>query len=157
MRILTVRQPWAWAIIHGGKNVENRTQRWSYRGPLAIHAGQRWSYRGGFSPLVIDAARRAGLGDWAAHDGQGILRPSAPLSLPAGAIIGVVDLVDIHTAEQGCCDSPWAEYLPPDPWATPPRRVTHLVLTNQRPVEPIPCRGALGLWTVPDHLTGDLT
>lgn len=26
MRILTVRQPWAWAIIHGGKDVENRTR-----------------------------------------------------------------------------------------------------------------------------------
>lgn len=33
---------------------------------------------------------------------------------------------------------------------------THLVLANPRPIEPIVCRGALGLWTVPDHLTGDL-
>ena len=23
---LSVRQPWAWAIIHGGKDVENRTK-----------------------------------------------------------------------------------------------------------------------------------
>ena len=58
MKALTVQQPWAWAIIHAGKTVENRTQRW-------------WSYRG--------------------------------------------------------------------------------------PIEPIICRGALGLWTVPDHLIGDLT
>lgn len=28
MKALTVQQPWAWAIIHGGKTVENRTQLW---------------------------------------------------------------------------------------------------------------------------------
>ena len=41
LRILTVRQPWAWAIIHGGKGVENRVRNvaGSYRGPVAIHAG----------------------------------------------------------------------------------------------------------------------
>jgi hypothetical protein len=40
MRALTVRQPWAWAIIHGGKDVENRS--WTNRyatGLIAIHAG----------------------------------------------------------------------------------------------------------------------
>lgn len=39
MRILTVRQPWVWAIIHGGKDVENRVRNiaGSYRGPVAIH------------------------------------------------------------------------------------------------------------------------
>jgi hypothetical protein len=54
MRALTVQQPWAWAIVHGGKDVENRTQAWGYRGPLAIHAGS-----GGRG-----AARQV---DWAAH------------------------------------------------------------------------------------------
>lgn len=41
MRILTVRQPWAWAIIHGGKDVENRVRNIAgdYRGPIAIHVG----------------------------------------------------------------------------------------------------------------------
>ena len=37
---LTVRQPWAWAIAHAGKDVENRTWRTGYRGPVAIHAGR---------------------------------------------------------------------------------------------------------------------
>ncbi|MBB3041198.1 hypothetical protein [Nocardioides soli] len=57
MKALTVQQPWAWAIVHGGKDVENRTQAWSYRGLLAIHAGARWSDRGGRSGLVWDALR----------------------------------------------------------------------------------------------------
>lgn len=41
-RILTVRQPWAWAIIHGGKTVENRVRNISgdYRGPVLIHAAK---------------------------------------------------------------------------------------------------------------------
>ena len=40
LRVLTVRQPYAWAIIHGGKDIENRTRNiaGSYRGPVAIHA-----------------------------------------------------------------------------------------------------------------------
>jgi hypothetical protein len=43
VRILTVRQPWAWAIIHGGKTVENRVRNIAgdYRGPVLIHVGLR--------------------------------------------------------------------------------------------------------------------
>lgn len=40
MRALTVCQPWAWALIHGPKRIENRTWHTSYRGPLLIHAGK---------------------------------------------------------------------------------------------------------------------
>lgn len=37
---LSVRQPWAWAIISGGKTIENRSWTTPYRGPLLIHAGK---------------------------------------------------------------------------------------------------------------------
>ncbi len=43
---LTVRQPWAAAILWGGKDTENRMWRTSHRGRLLIHAGTRadpWS------------------------------------------------------------------------------------------------------------------
>jgi hypothetical protein len=40
-RMLTVRQPWAWAIIHAGKDVENRTWYTDHRGPLLIVAGRK--------------------------------------------------------------------------------------------------------------------
>ena len=40
VKALTVRQPWAWATIYGGKDVENRRWRTAYRGPLLIHAGK---------------------------------------------------------------------------------------------------------------------
>lgn len=39
-RILSVRQPWAIAIMLFGKNIENRTWTTSYRGPVAIHVSK---------------------------------------------------------------------------------------------------------------------
>lgn len=44
MRALTVLQPWAWAIAHAGKLVENRTWRppsYELCKTIAIHAGKR--------------------------------------------------------------------------------------------------------------------
>ncbi len=144
MRALTVQQPWAWAIFHG-KDVENRTQAWGYRGPLAIHAGQRWSDRGGRSRLVLQ------------HEDY------ADAEMHKGAIIGVVDLVDVHVSARGrevtsrarhghgleshrlpdCCSSPWGEFA-----EGPTKPVVHLELANPRPLAtPIPAKGRLGLWT----------
>lgn len=167
MRALTVQQPWAWAIVHGGKNIENRTQMWKYRGPLAIHAGQRWSDRGGHSPLVAAACARSWpvppaadrLEEVAAGIARHGLEPTLyPNSIAlAGAIIGVARLVDVHRAEPealvdgvgtpACCDSPWAEQSYEEHGGRTRRDVVHLVLEDPRPVDPIPCTGRLGLWT----------
>lgn len=38
MKAITVRQPWAWAIIHAGKDIENRSWKTKTRGRVAIHA-----------------------------------------------------------------------------------------------------------------------
>lgn len=128
MKALTVRQPWAWAIVHGGKNVENRTRNLagSYRGPLAIHAG-----------LTIDRDN-----DWLVRL-YANAEPPALDATPRGAFVGIVDLVGVHQepywSENSCACSDWAEL---DTW--------HLLLANPRPLaEPIPCRGRLGLWTPP--------
>lgn len=86
MFALTVRQPWAHAIIHCWKDIENRTWSTDYRGPLAIHAGK-----------VYDEEGRLFMQRQNLH---------VPDDLISGAIIGVVDLVDCtHTVS----DSPWAE------------------------------------------------
>lgn len=148
-----MQQPWAWAIVHGGKHVENRTQAWSYRGPLAIHAGGRISERGMHTVPSITAAER--------------LTSPTPVgeqmreSLELGAIIGVVDLVDVHVATPEhidtdglrvdfCCESWWAETSYAEHGGRTRRDVVHLVLENPRPLpEPIPCKGRLGLWTPP--------
>ena len=38
---LSVRQPWAWALLYGGKTIENRTWSTPYRGAIWIHAPAR--------------------------------------------------------------------------------------------------------------------
>jgi ASCH domain len=85
MLALTVRQPWAWAIIHAGKDVENRSWPTSYRGPLAIHAATKTDPNGpGFlSSLGFDPADD---------------------DLTLGAVIGIVDLAAVVQNRI----SPWA-------------------------------------------------
>lgn len=82
MKALSIQQPWAWAILHAGKNIENRQWNTRHRGEFAIHAsalGQR------YAPLP-----------------NGISAP--PLNdLPASAIVGVAEVEDVITAS----DSPW--------------------------------------------------
>lgn len=150
MKALTVQQPWAWSIVHGGKLIENRTQLWSYRGPLAIHAGARWSERGGESELVRNA--------WdcvTAQCGPATYSQLSTAWVARGAIIGVVELVDCHP-DAGCC-APWGESAYVEHSGRERRRITHLVLENPRPLaEPIPCKGALGLWNPPADVLAEL-
>lgn len=42
MRALSIRQPWAWAILHAGKDVENRAWKnaWAPSGELLLHAAK---------------------------------------------------------------------------------------------------------------------
>lgn len=158
MRVLTVQQPWAWAIFHG-KDVENRTTAWGYRGPLAIHAGTRLSQRGLSSPVVHEAAIRD------RHDDEGarwLAASGDPRGLARGAILGVVDLVDVHTAHLNlaCCrhegrTSPWAEVTYHEHGGKVRRDIVHLVLRDARAfATPIPnVKGRLGLWTPDEDLT----
>lgn len=142
MRCLTIQPPWAWAIFYG-KTIENRAQLWSYRGPLAIHAGARWSARGGASDLVHRAWKNATTDCSVAEYGH-----TSQLWTARGEILGLVDLVDVHP-DAHCC-RPWGESVYVEHGGRERRHITHLVLENPRPLdEPIPCRGALGLWSPP--------
>ena len=83
MKTLAIKQPWAWLIIHGGKDIENRTWNTKYRGPLLIHSSAR--------PVagaqdLIDEIRSRGLAD--VPDVKDLLY---------GGIIGMVKLVDVVT------------------------------------------------------------
>lgn len=144
MRVLTVRQPWAWAIIHGQKDIENRSRNiaGSYRGPVAIHAGKAFDFSGAGACREIAADYPRDPGRWRRSDWT------------FGAIIGVVDLVDVHqghNTEQDrmravrSCFQVGKPFGPCSPWAEPD--CWHLVLANPRPfAEPIPAKGRLGLW-----------
>jgi hypothetical protein len=148
MRVLTVRQPWAWAIIHGGKNVENRTQNiaGSYRGPVAIHAGRGWSHQGAFDQRVLGAVCETNHIDAPIVEAQGYLEPDMDEFHPSGVVIGVVDLVDVDRLPEPLCS----------PWAMDDHH--HLVLRNPRALAvPIPAKGRLGLWRPDDTLLAAIT
>lgn len=143
MRILTVRQPWAWAIIHGGKDVENRVRNIAgdYRGPVAIHVAQ--AYADDWQSDTLAGVMNAHSG---VHD------EPQPWRDHAGMIVGVVDITDVHlgSIRPGCCwDDRQGLYDRCSPWGDDD--AYHLALANPRPLrEPIPYRGALGLRRLDD-------
>lgn len=129
MKCLTIKQPWASAIISGHKRFENRSWRTEYRGPLLIHAGLRVDRRAEVSEVFAQA---------------GI---DLPVSPPTGVILGVVDLVAVHDISESS--------LSGDPWAFGP---FCWELANPRPLaESIPWRGRLGLFDVPQDTLKDLS
>jgi hypothetical protein len=134
MRALTVRQPYAWAIVHGQKDVENRSRSLGpYRGPVAIHAALKPDMEAYGDPLILDAWRRTGA--WMPTPG-----------CETGVVIGVVNLIAVHRCWTALDGEPHCS-----PWAV--RGRFHLHMANPRPLaEPIPWWGRLGLWTVPDDL-----
>lgn len=131
MRAITVRQPWAALILHSRKNIENRTRNivGAYRGPIAIHAA-----------LTYDDWAMNQVGRFADH----------PATRHVGAIVGVVDIVGVHRARGlGCgrqCEH-WGQDIDG----------VHIELARPRPLAtPIPCRGFLGLWTLPTDVAAAL-
>lgn len=116
---LSVRQPWAWAIVAGHKHLENRSAKAisfmvPVRGRRAIHAAK------GMTQAEYAEA-------YEFMRGQGVICPP-PGALIRGAIIGSVDVID------------WTKFST-DPWFFGPRA---LVLRNARACEPIASVGALG-------------
>jgi hypothetical protein len=138
VKALTIRQPYAWAIVFGSKNIENRSTNWTYRGRLAIHAGALEHHEGWDDDRVTEEWMNAV--DWQA-DAIHI----------RSAVIGIVDLVDIHK-DDGCC-RPWGESASDDDAGRARYNRTHLVLDNVTILDqPIPCLGAQGLWTPPTQV-----
>lgn len=77
MKTLSIQQPWAWAILHIGKDVENRTWPAYHFGPVLIHASKKY-----------DKAGEAWI--------RGVAGIAVPADLPRGGIVGQVTI-------KGCC------------------------------------------------------
>lgn len=143
MKVLTVRQPWAWAIAAGYKYIENRTWTTSYRGQLGIHAGARWDDQPEDATRFIrDTARAAG------HTLPHTLRDAMPLTA-TGYVLAVVDLVSVCEAtmnDSGLdCNC--------GPWAIPGQ--AHWRLEFPRRLDkPLAAKGRLGLWELDFTLEG---
>ena len=135
MKCLSVRQPWAWAILHAGKDVENRTWPTKFRGRILIHAGLNrdrcvFGYDQSPSMTLVE--------EFLESDLQTELKFG---ELPTGAIIGSVEIFDCIPAAE--CSSKWAEVSPDRPsycWLLEDARAF---------AEPIPYKGRLGLFDVP--------
>lgn len=121
---ISVRQPWAWAILHAGKDVENRVKRaitmgGMKPGRIALHASQTMTRSEYESARVFMCS-------------IGVTCPS-PDTLPRGGIVGAVTVREIVSSS----DSDWFF----GPWA--------LVLGSPEACAPIPAKGQLGFfrWT----------
>ncbi|EPA7489326.1 ASCH domain-containing protein [Yersinia enterocolitica] len=94
MKAISIRQPWAWLIINGLKDIENRTWCTTYRGPVLIHASSR-------VPTKAECAEAQKI----LTDNFGINTPRVPEPhyFALGGIVGGVTITDcVETS-----DSPW--------------------------------------------------
>ena len=126
MRALTLHQPWAWAICHAGKRIENRT----WRPPknmigkrIAIHAGKT------LDKLVLKALR------WILD------RPIEIDDIPLGKIVAVATIDRVVTVNIPPGQEKWFDG--PIGWLL--RNVVVLP-------RPIPCTGHQSLWCIPDDV-----
>lgn len=53
IKVLSVKQPWAWCIFNAGKDIENRSWATTYRGKLYIHASKQFDW-GAYSNIMLD-------------------------------------------------------------------------------------------------------
>ena len=120
---LSIRQPWAWLIVNGYKDVENRDWPTNFRGQLLVHAGQTLT-RPVYAAVVAELSA------------AGICPPDLPAfeDLQLGGLVGwtrVVDCVLEH----------------PSPWKV---EGSHgFVLRDSRPIPFVPWKGRLGFFNVP--------
>lgn len=144
MKALSIRQPWAWLILHAGKDIENRDWNDRYSGLSDAR-------------LLVEAEFERGIGQFLIHAGVGCTKaeyedaletahaisrvrpfPSglvmpALADLPRGGIVGRATLYDVVTEH-------------PSPWFF--GRVG-LVLRDAIALPFRPLKGVLGFFDVP--------
>lgn len=156
MLALSLRQPWAWAILHAGKRIENRRWNTHYRGHILLHAA-----KGCMADEHEDAI------GWMVQAGVikvGDHWPEWPHGADRGGIVGRARIVDVVR--------PWCPDLrvggeplgaPPFPSTLEkfyPPGVDHrwhmvkqfgFVLDDVQPMPFRPYPGSLGLFRVPEY------
>jgi len=138
-KALSVRAPWWWFILHGGKDIENRNWPTKFRGTVYLHASTWWSLatvaQDCAVAVIIAEAQRVGRGLPEAETTYRQMRDVG------GCIVGQVDIVD-------CIDSKGMA----DRSKLPPWFFGEYGFKLANPVAyatPVPCRGMLGLFSVP--------
>jgi hypothetical protein len=131
MKALSLRQPWASLVVQGRKTLELRSWPTAYRGRLAIHASQ-----------TVDAAACAALG-------------CDPDQLPRGALLGTVQLTAVRPLDAAAFQRRAADHLAAELFPAPEPDAPLFgweVGDAQALPAPIPYRGRMSLFAVPDEL-----
>ncbi len=80
MKIISVRHPWAWLIVNGFKDIENRTWETQVRGEVLIHAGKYIPYEDECSEI------------------EAKYKVTLPDNFEVGGIVGSTTIVDCVSA-----------------------------------------------------------
>jgi hypothetical protein len=131
MKVLSIRQPWAWLIIHGAKDIENRSWRTNVRGRVLVHAAKgmtvsEWNeaYRFVADRFGVNPARRIPL----------------PIDMQRGGLVGSVEII-------GCINRAEHPATAVSRWFV---GTYGFVLRDPQPMTFVPMRGALGFFNVPE-------
>ncbi len=135
MKVLSVCQPWAWLLVNGYKDVENRVWATEHRGPLLIHAGRcqsaSWKKNRFADRAALDAV-------FARLRDLGIAPPKIPEHLESGGIVGRVNLLDcVRQPDNNLLASPW--FVGPVGW----------LVSDATPLPFVPLRGRLHVFEYP--------
>ena len=147
VKALSIRQPWAWAILHAGKDIENRDWGDWYPGlhqALRLVEDAIHSKDGGLFLIHASAGMKRGEYESCLQTMHAIsLKRPFPAGLvlptfselPRGGIVGQAQLYDVVTEH-------------PSPWFFGRRG---LVLRNAKPLPFRALKGALGFFDVRDE------
>jgi hypothetical protein len=129
MKAISIRQPWAWLILHAGKDIENRDWPTKLRGRILVHASK------GMTKAEYEYALDTAHAISRTHPFPHGLTMPAFSDLPRGGIVGSVEITDCVTDSE----SPWF--------------FGHhgFVLRNPRQLDFVPFKGALGFFYVPGY------
>jgi len=121
-KVLSIRQPWAWLILHARKDIENRTWATKIRGEVLIHAGATMTREDYFACTLFIAPMRSA---WR-------LPAFDVLKAQCGGIVGSVEITRCVAQSES-------------PWFVGP---LGFVLANPKVREFVPMKGRLGFFEV---------
>jgi len=150
VKALSLRQPWAHAVLHGGKRIENRVA-WtnsSFRGEFLIHAAKG---------MTCDEYDNAVI--WAGLRGLAWANTVPDMkTLERGGIVGIARVVGVVKPDKGTPCGATIESGPRHGYGLTPDEARWwmgafaLVLDDVRATPFVPCKGALGFFAVPDDV-----
>jgi activating signal cointegrator 1 len=150
IRALSLYQPWAQAITLGLKRYETRNWATRYCGPLLIHASKRWTREEIRFQCYAVHRLRAMIG----FDERTLAFEENP---PLGCIVAIADLVECRSTSQGSLllrhdgklTIPGLTELELLFGDFGPGRYAWQIENVIALPEPVPCKGAQGLWGPP--------